>query len=105
MTRKIRLLSSALALSAVAAGGMFVGVSSAHADGETVACTAKKFETKQVEAACKKDGRTGAKALMKDVVKAQKAAGNDINCKTCHESLKTFDLKTNAVPDLKKYLK
>jgi hypothetical protein len=104
MTRKTRILSSALAFTAIALGGMFVGVSSAQADGDKP-CAAKKFQVSQVEKACKDGGQTAAKALMKKVVKAQKAAGNDINCKSCHTSLKTFELKDNAVKDLKKYLK
>ncbi len=106
MTSKTRLSTTILAFCAVALGGMVLGVNSAHAEGEDepAACTTKKFEFAEVEAACKKDGRKGAKAMMKKVVKAQKAAGNDIKCKACHKSMKTYDLTDNAVADLKKYL-
>lgn len=104
MIRRTRTLSFAIAFTAIALGGMFLGASSAQADGDKP-CVAKKFEFKQVEKACKDGGQTAAKALMKKVVKEQKAAGDDISCKSCHTSVKTFDLKDNAVQDLKKYLK
>lgn len=104
MSTKTRILTSVFAFSTIALGGAFLGSSTAHADGED-ACTTKSFKVKKVEAACKKGGRKEAKALMKKVVKEQKAAGNDINCKSCHKSLKTFDLTDNAVADFKKYAK
>ena len=99
-------LTSVFAFSTIALGGLFLGASTAHADGEdeNPPCTTKKFEFKQVEAACTKDGRKAAKAMMKKVVKEQKAAGNKISCKACHTSMKTYELKDNAVADLEKYL-
>jgi cytochrome c len=105
MTRSTRLFSI-FAFSAFMSAGLVLGASTARADGEAEAkCTTKKFKHKKVEAACAKDGRKGAKTLMKKLVKEQKAAGNDINCKSCHTSLKTFELKDNAGADLDKYLK
>jgi hypothetical protein len=80
----------------------FVPPSVARADGE--ACTAKKFEFKKVEDACKKGGRDAVKELMKAAVKKAKDAGKDVKCKNCHEDLKAYDLKSNAVDDLKPWI-
>lgn len=76
---------------------------SAQAEGETP-CTAKSFKNGKVEAACRAGGRTEAKKLMKTVVKKAKAAGESMNCKSCHSSLKDFALTPNAVADLEKWL-
>ena len=67
-------------------------------------CTTKKFATKEVEAACKKGGVKEAKKIMKAVVKKSKAAGEGLKCKDCHTSVKTFELKPDAVEKLKKLL-
>ena len=69
------------------------------------ACTTQKFQVPAVKKACAEGGRKAAKALMKQAVKKAKAAGQKVNCKSCHTSLKTFELKPNAVADLKKWLK
>jgi hypothetical protein len=93
----------AAALTAVAGIGLGAATP-AHADEAVEACTATKFTFDQVGKACKDGGRKAAKAMMKEVVTKAKAAGEDVKCNTCHESLKTFDLKPNAVADLKKWL-
>ena len=67
-------------------------------------CTATTFTFPQVENACKKGGQKAAQDLMKSVVKKAKAAGQDLNCKSCHVSTKTFELKPNAVDDLRPLL-
>ena len=67
-------------------------------------CTAKDFKFPAVKKACAEGGRKAAKDLMKSLVKKAKEAGQDINCKSCHSDLKTFELKDNAVEDLKKLL-
>jgi hypothetical protein len=86
---------------ALFAGGLAVGVVNAD---EPKPCAAKKFETKQVEAACKKGGQKAAKDMMKDVVKKAKAAGETMKCETCHTDLKAYDLKPDAQASLKKWL-
>lgn len=92
-------LASAMAL-AGAYGAVAPGV--AHAEDE--ACTTKKFHYPAVKKACKEGGRKAAKDLMKGAVKKAKAAGKDIKCKGCHEDLKSYELKDNAVDDLKPWI-
>ncbi len=67
-------------------------------------CAAKSFKFDKVKAACTEGGRSAAKKLMKGVVKKAKAAGGDVNCKTCHTSLKTFALTKDAHTKLGKWL-
>lgn len=76
-----------------------------EADAAGSACTSKKFNFKQVEAACKEGGRKAAKKLMKKVVKQSKKAGDKKTCLDCHKDLKSFANTKNAVADMKKYLK
>ena len=101
-----RRFSLALAFGAVAAFGVYLGTAtSAVAEPAAPAikpCTAKKFDFKEVEQACKKGGQKEAKTYMKSVVKKAKAAGEEVTCKSCHKSTKTFELKPNAVADFKK---
>jgi chorismate synthase len=88
----------------VLGGAALVGAfrpSTAQADD---ACTTKAFKFKQVEQACKSGGRAAAKDLMKAAVKKAKASGEDINCKSCHQDLKTYELKDNAAKDLKRWI-
>ena len=86
------------------AGALFGLASAAQADGDG-ACTAGKFDFAQVEKACKDGGRAAAKKLMNDAMKKAKAAGEQINCKSCHTDVKDkFALTPNAVADLKKWL-
>lgn len=97
-----RRLALSLALPIAAALGLFVGAAQA---GDPKPCTAKSFKISQVEAACKSGGQTAAKKMMKKAVDKAKAAGTDINCKTCHVDLKAFALKgSDPVGDLEKWL-
>ena len=82
------------------AGGVLAGQASA----EGKPCKADKFEFKKVEKACKEGGQTAVKKLMKGIVKKMKADGKEVKCKSCHNSLKEFDLTDNAVKDLKPYI-
>ena len=78
--------------------------SSAHAGDGDGACAATKFNFPAVEKACKDGGRKAVKTLMKASVKKAKAAGKDVKCTSCHEDLKGYKLKDNAVADLKPYI-
>ena len=68
------------------------------------ACKTKNFHYSQVASACKSGGRKSAKAVMKNAVAKAKAAGTDLKCTSCHEDMKEFHLKSNAVGDLKNWL-
>lgn len=96
-----RMFQILLPVTALFVGGLAVGL--ANAD-DPKPCLTKSFKTKQVEAACKKGGQKAAKDLMKTAVKKAKAAGESVKCSTCHEDLKSFDLKNGAVDGLKKWL-
>lgn len=98
-----RRLLTAFAFCAIFAAGLGAGTAQAG-DDEVKPCTAKKFEFAKVEAACKKGGVKEAKKIMKVAVKKMKADGKDVNCKSCHNDLKKYDLKDNANADLKGYL-
>jgi hypothetical protein len=89
----------------VAAAGLYLGAASTAQADDADKCTSKDFKTPQVKKACADGGRKGAKTMMKGLVKKAKAGGAEINCKTCHTSLKTFENTDNAVADLKKLLK
>lgn len=67
-------------------------------------CEGKTFHYGLIAATCKKSGRKGVKEIMKGAVKKAKAAGQDIQCTSCHEDTKSFHLKSNAVSDLKQWL-
>lgn len=102
-----RAFSAGLMFSALAVGGLALGhatTASAEPEEAPKKCTAKKFEFKEVEEACKKNGQAGAKKLMKGLVKKAKAAGEKIKCKGCHEDMKTYKSKKNASADFKKLL-
>lgn len=94
-------LAMAAFAGAFALGMAYAGSAAAE---DVEACTAKKFDHAKVEKACKSGGRPAAKKLMKDVVKKAKAAGADVNCKTCHSSLKSFELTDGASKQLGKWL-
>lgn len=68
------------------------------------ACTTKNFHYSQLGAACHSGGRKAAKEVMKGVVKKAKAAGTDLKCTSCHVDMNSFQLKGNAVSDLKQWL-
>lgn len=88
----------AIAFTTIFAGGLFVGT--AYAD-EVAPCKAKTFKVAKVKAACEKGGAKAAKALMKKAVKKAKAAGEDIDCKTCHASTKELH-KNKGAESIKK---
>ncbi|HVW24711.1 MAG TPA: hypothetical protein VHC69_05045 [Polyangiaceae bacterium] len=67
-------------------------------------CQTKNFHYTQIESACKSGGRRAVKAIMKGVIRKAKAAGTDLQCTSCHEDMKDFHLKSNAVGDLKNWL-
>jgi hypothetical protein len=68
------------------------------------ACQTKNFHYSQVASACKSGGRKAAKNVMKGAVAKAKAAGTDLKCTSCHQDMKDFHLKPNAVGDLKNWL-
>jgi len=94
-------LLSGMALAA--ALGVF-SPSAAHAGDGDGACAATKFNFPAVEKACKEGGRKAAKDLMKAAVKKAKADGKDVKCTSCHQDMKGYKLKDNAVADLKPYI-
>lgn len=92
---------------AVVLGGLLMGglVSQTASADDPKPCVAKSFKIAKVKAACKDGGQAKAKAMMKKAVKKAKAAGESMTCKTCHSSLKTFELTgDDPVGMLKKWL-
>lgn len=67
-------------------------------------CQTKSFHFSAVSSACKSGGRKAAKNLMRGVVKKAKDAGQSVQCNSCHDDMKSFSLKGNAVGDLKQWL-
>lgn len=67
-------------------------------------CLAKTFHYSVIGGACKKAGRKPVKDIMRGVVKKAKAAGQDIQCTSCHVDTSTYLLKPNAVSDIKQWL-
>lgn len=103
MLSRQRFATTALSFAAVAAiglGGAFMGAPAQAEEGE--ACTTTKFSSSKVEKACRDGGRAGAKTYMKAVLKKGKAAGEELSCKTCHSSLKTFALAPGAADNLER---
>ena len=99
-----RSLPTLMLVGAVLAAGT-LGVfapSVAHAGDE--ACTTKNFHYPTVEAACKEGGRKAAKAVMKAAVQKARPTNPDLKCTSCHEDVKDFKLKPNAVKDLKPWI-
>jgi hypothetical protein len=90
--------------SAIVAAGAYGALAPSTAYAGDEACTTKKFHYAAVEKACKEGGRKAAKDVMKAAVKKAKAAGKDIKCKDCHKDLKSYELKDNAVDDLKPWI-
>lgn len=88
-------------------GGLLVGglLSSTASAEDPKPCVAKKFKISKVEAACKDGGQAAAKKLMQKAVKKAKAEGEKMNCKTCHDNLKTYSLSgKDPVGSIKKWL-
>jgi len=67
-------------------------------------CQGKTFHYAAIKAACYKGGRKAVKDIMRGVVKKAKAAGQDVQCTSCHEDTSSFRLKSNAVSDIKQWL-
>ena len=67
-------------------------------------CTATSFKFGAVRSACERGGRPEVKGVMKNVTNKAKAAGTELKCTSCHTSTKTYELKDNAVEDLRKWL-
>jgi hypothetical protein len=67
-------------------------------------CSTTKFHFPVIEQACKAGGRKEAKEVMKSIVKMAKGAGKDIKCTSCHEDMRDFRLKDNAIVDLRAFL-
>jgi hypothetical protein len=67
-------------------------------------CQAKAFHYSVIGGACKKAGRKPVKDIMRGVVKKAKAAGQDVQCTSCHIDTATYLLKPNAVSDIKQWL-
>lgn len=102
----MRTLTSPASL-VVLLGGLLVGglVSGSAAADDPKPCLAKSFEIAKVEAACNSGGQDKVKTMMKAAVKKAKAAGESMTCKSCHNSLKTYDLKgDDPVGEIKKWL-
>lgn len=100
MISRRRTLAWSLPLS-LAVMGLWLGAAQA----DTKPCIATSFKIAQVEAACKAGGQTAAKKMMKTATDKAKAAGEDINCKSCHKDLKTFELTgPDTVARMKKLL-
>jgi hypothetical protein len=68
------------------------------------ACTTKNFHYGAIKAACHTGGRKAAKGVMKGVVQKARTGGADLQCTSCHVDMSSFQLKPNAVGDLKKWL-
>ena len=67
-------------------------------------CVTKKFHYEQIEKICNEGGQKAAREFMKSVVKKAKSSGKHVTCTSCHENTKNYDLKDNAVNDLKSFL-
>lgn len=70
----------------------------------TDACRAKSFSISRVAEACARNGRPGAKAVMKEAVSKALAGGASLKCADCHSDLRSYELKGDAVAQLKKWL-
>lgn len=102
---RIPLLSTGTLCVFALAGALTGGLVASLAQAGDDACSAKSFKIKDVERACKTGGRKAAKKMMQAAVKKAKAAGEKVNCKSCHKDIKaTFELKANAVKELKRWL-
>lgn len=102
----MRMLTSPASL-VVLLSGLLVGglVSGSAAADDPKPCLATSFKIAKVEAACNSGGQDKVKTMMKAAVKKAKAAGESMTCKSCHNSLKTYDLKgDDPVGEIKKWL-
>lgn len=67
-------------------------------------CRAKSFSIPRVAEACAKNGRSGAKSVMKIAISKALAGGASLKCADCHSDLRSYGLKGDAVAQLKKWL-
>lgn len=67
-------------------------------------CQAKSFSVARVEEACGRNGRSGAKSVMKEAIGKALAGGASLKCADCHSDLRRYGLKKDAVAQLKKWL-
>ena len=104
MSRASTFLCSFFTLAAVAGVSFSTPAHATDDPPAIVPCTAKSFKHAKVKKACEEGGRTAAKKVMKEAVKKARAAGEVMNCKTCHSSLKTFELTEGASKRLGKWL-
>jgi hypothetical protein len=72
---------------------------------------ARAYQFPEVQAAWDEAGEDGVKDWMRAMLKRNKKAGRRIastggkpKCGSCHESLKTYSLSSNAVDDLRAFL-
>jgi outer membrane biosynthesis protein TonB len=70
----------------------------------TDACRAKSFSISRVGEACARNGRAGAKSVMKEAIGKALAGGASLKCADCHADLRSYALKKDAVAQLKKWL-
>ncbi|MEX1365845.1 MAG: hypothetical protein AB1Z98_22140 [Nannocystaceae bacterium] len=94
--------SIVILMSGLLAGGLLSGSASAE---DPTPCKATSFKIDKVKAACADGGQAKVKTMMKAAVKKAKAAGETMNCKTCHTSLKTYELTgDDPVGEINKWL-
>jgi hypothetical protein len=67
-------------------------------------CRAKSFAIPRVAEACAKNGRSGAKSVMKEAIGKALAGGASLKCADCHSDMRSYALKGDAVAQLKKWL-
>jgi hypothetical protein len=66
-------------------------------------CQRASFDTKLVEAACKKGGQAEAKDVMKKWVRDAKKRDAKLDCKSCHTKLApSYDLKPDGLEKFRK---
>lgn len=67
-------------------------------------CRAKSFSIPRVAEACARNGRSGAKSVMKEAIGKALAGGASLKCADCHSDMRSYALKGDAVAQLKKWL-
>ncbi len=67
-------------------------------------CRATSFTVDRVREACAGGGRAAAKRVMKDAITKAIAMSHSLKCADCHEDQKDYELKPNAVAELKRWL-
>jgi hypothetical protein len=67
-------------------------------------CQSKTLTLEPVITACRQGGRNAAKQVMKGAVAKARAAGTTLGCPSCHVDMNRYELKPNALTDLKRWL-